>query len=279
MSSQHDVEIRPPKPIAVHDPSRAHCGRIHDFLLNSGKDSYEVDREVGGQIVRECTVFQQSARAARLFLVRAVHHLAAECGIGQFVELGSGYPCPPNLHEVARSKVPTTRTLYLDSDAVIAAHGRAFLEDEHNVFVHADLTDTSTVVKEVIKNMNLAEPVAICLGFVAEFIGDPRAVVKAVSAVLPAGSYVILSHITNDVDAEVVMRAAEIYRDYGIGFWPRQRDEIEEILSGCELIEPGLVASNKWRPDPEIDAVHAALLGWDPASTGEICLAAVGRVR
>ncbi|WP_084497329.1 SAM-dependent methyltransferase [Nocardia amamiensis] len=279
MSSPQDVQPRRPEPMDIHDPSRAHCGRVHDFLLNGGKDSYEVDREVGDQIVRECTVFQQSARAARLFLVRAVHHLAAECGIGQFVELGSGYPCPPNLHEVARSKVPTTRTLYLDSDAVIAAHGRALLADEHNVFVHADLTDTSTVVQEFAKNMNLTAPVAICLGFVAEFIADPRTVVAAVSAVLPAGSYVILSHVTSDVDAKEVTRAAEIYRDHGIEFWPRPRNEIGEILSGCELIEPGLVASNKWRPDPEVDSAHAARLGWDPASIGEICLAAVGRVR
>lgn len=263
----------------LHDPSRAHCGRIHDFLLAGGKDSYEVDREVGERILRECAIFQPAARAARLFLVRAVHHLAAECGIGQFVELGSGYPCQPNLHEVARSKVPTTRTLYVDSDAVIVAHGRAFLEDERNVFVHADLTDTGTVIKEIAKNMNLAAPVAICLGFVAEFIADPLAVVKAVSAVLPAESYVILSHVTSYVDTEEVTRAVEIYRDYGIGFWPRPHEEIKAILSGCELIEPGLVASNRWRPNPEIDAAHAAPLGWDPASIGEICLAAVGRVR
>ncbi|NKY87523.1 SAM-dependent methyltransferase [Nocardia veterana] len=278
MSSHHEAETRPPERISIHDPNRAHCGRVHDFLLTGGKDSYEVDRSVAEQIVRECAGFQRAARAARLFLVRAVHHLAAECGIGQFVELGSGYPCPPNLHEVARSTVPTTRTLYLDSDAVIAAHGRVFLADDHNVFVHADVTDTSTVVREVAENMNLVAPVAVCLGFVAEFIADPRAVVQAVSAVLPAGSYVILSHVTSDVDAEEVTRAAEIYREHGIDFWPRPREEIEEILSGCELIEPGLVAAHAWRPDKEIDAGHAAVLGWNPASTGEICLAAVGRI-
>ncbi|PPJ22964.1 methyltransferase [Nocardia nova] len=279
MSSQQEAEPQAPEPISIHNPRRAQCGRVHDFLLTGGKDSYDVDREVGEQIMRECSAFQESARAARLFLVRAVHHLTAECGISQFVELGSGYPCSPNLHEVARSTAPTTRTLYLDSDAVIAAHGRAFLEDEHNVFVHADLTDTSTVAQQIDKNMNLAVPVAICLGFVGEFIEDPQAVVNAVSAVVPAGSYVILSHVTSDVDTEEVTRAAEIYRDYGIAFWPRPRQEIEEILSGCELIEPGLVASQRWRPDPDIDAVHAAALGWDPASIGETCLAAVGKVR
>jgi len=277
--SGHLGETRSPEPIEIPEPSWAHCRRVHDFPLAGGKDSYAVDREVGGQIVRECTAFQQSARAARLFLVRAVHHLAADCGVGQFVELGSGYPCPPNLHEVACRAVPSTRTLYVDNDAVIAAHGRAFLADGQNVFVHADLTDISTVVQEIMKNMNLAEPVAICLGFVAEFIGDPRAVVKAVSAVLPAGSYVILSHVTSDVDAEEISRAAEIYQGYGIAFRPREREEIDQILSGCELIAPGLVASNKWRPDPQMDAVHAAVLGWDPAATGESCLAAVGKVR
>ncbi|MGY4102075.1 SAM-dependent methyltransferase [Nocardia sp. R16R-3T] len=278
MNGHHD-EPRRPEPIAIHDPNRAHCGRIHDFLLGAGKDSYAVDREVGEQLVRDCTVFQQSARVARLFLVRAVRHLAAECGIDQFVELGSGYPCPPNLHEVARRVVPATRTLYVDNDAVIAAHGRALLADEQNVFVHADLTDTSTIVREITEVMNLAEPVAVCLGFVAEFIADPRAVVDAVSAALPAGSHVVLSHVTSDVDTDEVERAAKIYRDFGIEFHPRRRDEIAEILSSCELIDPGLVAAHNWRPDPQMDALHAGPLHWDPASTGECCLAAVGRVR
>ncbi|WP_067885376.1 SAM-dependent methyltransferase [Nocardia vaccinii] len=278
MSTGYDKSLRP-EPIAVHDPSRAHCGRIHDYLLGAGKDSYAVDREVGKRLVRDCTVFQQSARAARLFLVRAVHHLAAECGIGQFVELGSGYPCPPNLHEVARRRVPATRTLYVDNDSVIAAHGQALLADEQNVFVHADLTDTDTIVRAITATMNVAEPVAVCLGFVAEFIADPRGVVEAVSASLPAGSYAILSHVTSDVNADEVERAAKIYRDCGIEFRPRQRDEIAEILSCCELVDPGLVASHDWRPAPEMDRLLADSLRWDPASTGESCLAAVGRVR
>lgn len=274
-----DGQPRRPEPIAIHDPSKAHCGRIHDFLLGAGKDSYEVDREVGEQIVRECIIFQHAARAARLFLVRAVHYLAAECGIGQFVELGSGYPCPPNLHEVARRVIPQTRTLYVDNDAVIAAHGRALLADEQNVFVHADLTDTSTIVDQIAASMNLAEPVGVCLGFVAEFITDPGAVVAAVTAALPAGSHVVLSHVTTDVDADEIERATKIYRDCGIEFRPRRRDEIAEILSSCKLVNPGLVASHHWRSDPEMDALHANPLRWDPASTGESCLVAVGRVR
>lgn len=276
--SEHLGGHRRPEAIDIHDPTRAHCGRIHDFLLSAGKDSYEADRVVGQQLL-DCTHFRRSAHAARLFLVRAVHYLAAECGVSQFVELGSGYPCSPNLHEVARGVVPTTRTLYVDNDAVIAAHGRVFLADQQSVFVHADVTDTKTTVREITATMNLAEPVVVCLAFVAEFIADPRAVVHAVSAVLPAGSYVVLSHVTSDVYPEEVEQAARIYRSGGIEFWPRRREEIAEIMSGCELVDPGLVASHRWRPDAQMDALHAAPLGWDPASAGEICLAAVGRLR
>ncbi|MGW4719445.1 SAM-dependent methyltransferase [Nocardia sp. NPDC004260] len=260
------------------DPHRAHCGRIHDVLLGAGKDAYMVDREAGQELIAQARPVQVAARAARLFLLRAVRYLAAERGVSQIVELGSGYPCPPNLHEVARTAIPTARTLYVDNDPVVAAHGNALLADAD--FAYADLTDTDTIVRAIAKVMNPCRPLTVCLGFVAEFLPDPRSVITAVASAAPPGSYVVLSHIGADIDTGAVERAAQIYRRYDIGFWPRTREEIAGILADCELIEPGLVPADQWRPDRNLDRLHVTCLQWKPLPATEICCyAAVGRLR
>ncbi|MGY1965543.1 SAM-dependent methyltransferase [Nocardia gipuzkoensis] len=265
------------------NPYRAHSGRIHDYLLG-GKDQYAVDREAGARIIHSAPEYQVAARAARAFLLRAVRHLAAARGVTQFVELGSGYPCPPNVHEVAQSRAPDARTLYIDNDPVVAAHGRALLADDRNGagqtrFVHADVLDTTTIAREVEGFLDRGEPIAICLGFVLEFVEEPRAVVDELAGTLPAGSYVVISHVTGDPEPEIVKRAAEVYASYDIAFWPRSREEISRILTSCALVEPGLVAAHRWRPDDDLDQRRAERLGLMPLqSTNICCYAAVGRV-
>ncbi|WP_280301265.1 SAM-dependent methyltransferase [Nocardia abscessus] len=265
------------------NPYRAHSGRIHDYLLG-GKDQYAVDRDAGERIVHSACEYQVAARAARAFLIRAVRHLAAERGVEQFVELGSGYPCPPNVHEVAQSCAPAARTLYVDNDPVVAAHGRALLADDRNGagqtrFVHADVIDTATIAGEMDGFLDLGDPIAICLGAVLEFVEDPRCVVHELVGTLPAGSYVVISHITDEFDTEIVERAAAVYASCDIAFWPRTRDEVTRILAGCELIEPGLVAPHRWRPDDELEQRRAQQLRSAPAPSTDICCyAAVGRV-
>ncbi|WP_051407169.1 SAM-dependent methyltransferase [Nocardia sp. CNY236] len=267
-----------PSTSATLDPSRAHSGRIHDVLLGAGKDAYLVDLAVGRKVVAEAAAFRSAARTARMFLLRAVHHLAAT-GVRQFVELGSGYPCAPNLHEVARDTTPDAHTLYVDHDPVVAAHGRVFLTDDHTDFVHADLTDTATIATEIRAAMDPGAPIAVCLSFVAEFITDPRAVVEAVTAALPSGSFVVFSHVTSDIDTAMVDHAADIYRAHDIALRPRTREEIATILSGCDLLEPGLVAPHQWRPSEDLDRRHAQRLGWEPPRGTRMCYAAVGRIR
>ncbi|WP_216917123.1 SAM-dependent methyltransferase [Nocardia noduli] len=262
--------------IALVDPRRAHCGRVHDVLLGAGKDSYWTDLQVGERLITEVPEFGLAAQAARMFLARAVHDVAAD-GIAQIIELGSGYPCSPNLHAVARRVRPSARTIYLDSDPVVAVHGRALLADEQTEFIHADITDTDTIVREIAETIDPAGPVAICFGFVLEFIDDPSVVVEAVTTILPPGSCVVLSHVTADQDTGPVADAAEIYRVNGIEFRPRRREEIAAILSGFDLMEPGLVAVHSWRPDVVRAGLNDAEFGWGNP-TGEFCLAAVGRL-
>ncbi|MFF0532879.1 SAM-dependent methyltransferase [Nocardia amikacinitolerans] len=263
---------------SIPDPGRPHCGRVHDYLL-SGKDYYPPDQEVGAELVAKAGEFHVVARAARRFLLRAVQNVASE-GVDQFVELGSGYPCHPNVHEVVQLISPDARTVYIDNDPIVAAHGRALLAGTHASVEHADITDTNTTIAHIDAALNLAEPVALCAGFVLEFVAEPRPVMRSLIKALPAGSYVVLSHITADITPDIAYRAAEIYGAHKIGFTPRDRGEIADLLEGCELVDPGLVAPHRWRPDGEFEQRRAEQMDWSPPIAAEVCCyAAVGRVR
>ncbi|MFJ9370529.1 SAM-dependent methyltransferase [Nocardia sp. NPDC101769] len=251
---------------------QAQSARIHDALISAGKDSYAVDLAVGKQLIAQANAYQTAAQVARLFLLRSVRALVAEEKVGLVVELGSGYPCEPNVHTVAGA-AGGARTLYVDNHPVVSAHGRALLLDNDLVdFIHADLTDPDPVIAAIAELTEPDVPVCICLSAVAEFLDDPAAVVKAISTGLPRGSYAALSHVTCDVHPTMLARATEIYRDHGIGFHPRTRSEIAAILAGWDLLPPGLVPAHHWRPDPGTDRAHAAAQHWTaPCPDTEIC--------
>lgn len=263
------------------NPTRVRSGAIHDVLVGAGKDAYMVDLDACSQLITQAPAFQVAARATRLWLLRAVEYLAGEQQVSQFAELGSGYPCSPNLHEVTQKHVSDARTLYLDHDAIVAAHGRALLTDEQTYFMHADLSnDTEKIITKIKTVMDPRRPIAVCMSFVAEFLPDPATVVDAFIAALPCGSYVVLSHVTGDVDTEMVDRVADIYSKFGITFRPRSRGEIAALLAGCDLIEPGLVAPHRWRPVEALDRRRAQNLGWEPSETTDLCCyAAVAQLR
>ncbi|MEV4129349.1 SAM-dependent methyltransferase [Nocardia sp. NPDC049707] len=263
----------------THSPERAHSGRIHSALLG-GKDAYSPDFAASERLAAEAKRFQMATRATRLWLLRAVKYLAAEEQVAQFVELGSGYPCAPNVHEMAREHLPAARTLYVDHDPVVASHGRALLADDaQTFFAHADLTDTDTIVNEITTVLDLGAPVAVCLSFVAEFIAEPVDVVDAVTAALPRGSFVALSHVADDIEPGVVKSAAEVYASYGINFRPRSRGEVASLLARCDLVEPGLVAPHRWRPADELDRRRARRKRWEPPQEEQVCCyAAVGKL-
>ncbi|WP_225731011.1 MULTISPECIES: SAM-dependent methyltransferase [unclassified Nocardia] len=259
-------------------PDRAHSGRIHDFLLD-GKDHYLIDRIAGRALEQETGEFRLVVRTARQFLIRAVGCLAAEYGVRQFVELGSGYPCSPNVHDAAQAVDPDIRTLYVDNDPVVAAHGRALLANSRTHIVHADLTHTDTIVDAIAEFMNPGQPQAICLGFVCEFLAEPAAVTKALTSSLPAGSYLVLSHITADPGSDIAKRAAVVYGEFGIEFRPRTRGEVGDLLAGTDLLEPGLVPPHRWRPGSEPDQCRAQRPEWAPERADKtFCYAAVGRI-
>jgi hypothetical protein len=250
----------------------------HSALLG-GKDVCVVGRVARDRVTPEAKRFGVATRATRRWLLRAVKYLAAEEHVAQFVELGSGYPCAPNVHEIAREHRPAARTLYLGHDPMVVSYGRALFADAQTLFAQADRADADAIVGEIGAVMDLDSPVAMLLSFVAEFVADPAEVLDAVTADLPLGSFVALSHIASDIDPGVVERAVQVYASYGIEFWARSRGEVDALLAGCDLVDPGVIAPHRWRPADELDRRRAQRRSREPPQEELVCsYAAVGRL-
>jgi hypothetical protein len=247
-----DREARVPAGVDVTVPSVA---RMYDHLLG-GKDNFAADREAAAKLVALVPDAQQIARDNRDFLVRAVRFLA-QAGIGQFIDLGTGIPTSPNVHEVARQTAPGARVVYVDHDPVVLAHSRALLATDDGVIaVKADFRDPAEVLGDpsLSRLIDFTEPVAVLFLSVLHFVGDeenPGQIVAGFRDRLPAGGYLVISAITSeDMDEETAAGTSDLYRTARTPAVARSREQIMEFFAGCELEEPGLVSAVRWRPDP-----------------------------
>jgi S-adenosyl methyltransferase len=257
------------------DTSVANQARIYDYLLG-GKDNYEADRAAVDAVLKIAPEMGFTARENRAFLGRAVRYLAAEAGIRQFLDIGTGIPTAGNTHQVAQDVAPDARVVYVDYDPVVLAHARALLTSHQagaTQYIDADLRDTGTILGQARELLDFTQPVAVTLLMILHVIpdsDDPYAIVARVMDALPSGSYLAVSHLGAELlDQEkregfqdVVRRQAQ--QQY-IG---RNRDEIERFFAGTDLVAPGVVRVEEWRPDR------------DPAEQGKSTLwCAVGRKR
>jgi hypothetical protein len=250
---------RPPFDITV-----ANQARIYDYLLG-GKDNYEADRAAVDAVLKIAPELAFTARENRAFLGRAVRYLAADAGIRQFLDIGTGIPTAGNTHQVAQAAAPQARVVYVDYDPVVLAHARALLKshkDGATQYIDADLRDTGTILDQAGKLLDFTQPVAVTLLMILHVIpdsDDPHAVVARLMGALPPGSYLALTHLGAELlDPEktegfqgVVRRQAQ--QQY-IG---RSRAEIERFYAGMDLVEPGVVRVEEWRSDHEPAATSA----------------------
>ena len=204
------------------------------------------------------------ARTNRAFLGRVVQFLAAERGIRQFLDIGSGLPTASNVHEIAQAADPEARVVYVDSDPVVVVHAQAILEDRSKgvAAVRGDLREPdgiidSAAVRELI---DFGEPVAVLLFAVLHFVpdaDDPRGLLARFGDVMAPGSALALSHITDEnINEESARAGREVYQNSSSPIVPRSREEIEGFFDGLELLAPGVADISHW---PEPDAGGAAL--------------------
>ncbi len=236
---------------------RPHPARVYDYLLG-GKDNFAADRAAAHEGMKANPNSLIPPRENRAFLRRAVRYLARDAGIGQFLDIGTGIPTSPNVHEIAQEANPRARIAYVDNDPIVLAHARALLTsgpDGKTAYIDADLRDVEKILSspDVNDALDLSQPVALMLIAVLHFIADeddPHGVVARLMAALPSGSYLALSHLTGDFDPAAWEGVAAVYRRSGVIMRVRTLPDIEQFFAGLDLVEPGVVSLPRWRPDP-----------------------------
>jgi S-adenosyl methyltransferase len=242
------------------DTTVAHSARVHDYWLG-GKDNFAADRAAGDAVTAAYPGIVMSVRANRAFLARAVRFLAAEAGIRQFLDIGTGIPTANNTHEVAQSVAPDCRVVYVDYDPIVLTHARALLvgaPEGVTDYVDADLRDPQTILEHAARTLDFSRPVAVMLIAIMHLIGDdanPYGIVRQLMAAVPAGSYLALSQVASDIEPEQMAEAARRYNRLAHETQRhRNRAEVTRFFDGLDLVEPGLVPVQQWRPGSEMEA-------------------------
>src|SRR6266498_5782777 len=244
---------------AEFDSSVPHPARIYDYLLG-GKDNYPADRAAAEATLAVGPEGRAIARANRRFLVRAVRFLA-EQGIRQFIDIGTGIPTSPNVHEVAQAVAPGARVVYVDNDPLVLAHARALLRSHgpgETRFLHADLRDPEAILgdPDLRALIDFAQPLAVLLVATLHHIpdaDDPAGIVTRLLAPAGSGSYLVVSQLASDLKPERAAGVAAAAKRSGVTLLPRRRDQVLRFFAGLDLVEPGLVQPPLWRPDPGRD--------------------------
>ncbi|MGW2250087.1 SAM-dependent methyltransferase [Kitasatospora sp. NPDC001660] len=234
---------------------RAHSARMYDYFLG-GTTNFAPDREAAGRAMAVFPWARTAARANRAFMHRSTR-LLAEHGIDQFLDVGTGIPTPPNLHEVAQGVNPRARVVYADNDPVVYAHAQALLHSApqgRTAYVQADVRDPEAILRSAAlrDTLDLGRPVALSLVALLHFVPgahDAHAIVERLKRALPPGSALVLSHGTPDFAPAETGRVAQVYKAAGTAVRMRTREEIARFFDGWQLLDPGLVASHRWRPD------------------------------
>jgi hypothetical protein len=224
---------------------------MYDYWLG-GHENFAADRIAALKVAERSPEAPLVARANRAFLGRAVRFLAEEAGLRQFLDLGTGLPTRGNVHEVAQRTDPDARVVYVDRDPMVLAHARALKTGPGTAVIQADLRDAAAILDhpDTRRLIDFSQPLAVLFVAVLQFVGDQDAAdaVSRFTAAAPPGSYLVLSHITGDPDPAAAAAAIRVYAGTANPNTVRSGTEIRRLFNGLELLEPGLVPVQDWRP-------------------------------
>jgi hypothetical protein len=235
------------------DTSVAHSARVWNYLLG-GKDNFAADREVGDMILQIFPDIANVARLQRRFLVRAVRYLAADAGVRQFLDIGTGLPTANNTHQVAQQIAPESRIVYVDNDPLVLVHAEALLASARGGvtgYIEADVRDPDAILREAAKTLDFSQPIALMmLGILGQLpdSDEPGLIVTRLLEALPSGSYLALTDGTDTSPS--ANHALAVYNENSASsYYLRPTAQIAGFFDGLELVPPGLVATTRWRPE------------------------------
>jgi O-methyltransferase involved in polyketide biosynthesis len=253
----------PPRPDrnAGIDTTVPHAARVWNYWLG-GKDNYAVDRKIADEILAVFPAQAEIARQSRAFLTRAVSYLAAEAGIRQFLDIGTGLPTADNTHEVAQRLAPDSRIVYVDNDPLVLAHARSLLISTPEGacdYIDADLHDPDQIITQAARTLDTAKPIAVMLLGILGYVPDedePGSIVARLMSRMSPGSYVVINDGTNvvrnqpgnePVEESARARTVALYAaTRAVPYHLRTPEQIEGFFAGLELVEPGIVSASQW---------------------------------
>ncbi|WP_409472748.1 SAM-dependent methyltransferase [Streptomyces sp. HC307] len=235
------------------DTSKPHPARMYDWYLG-GKDNYPVDEEMGKQMLALDPRVPVMARVNRAFMHRATRWLA-ENGVRQFLDIGTGIPTEPNLHQVAQAIAPDARVVYCDNDPIVLTHAAALLRSTPEgvtEYLQADVRDPATIIEGARKILDLSRPVALSLVALLHFVSDEDGAHELIAGLLselPSGSYLMMPHASADFTPEESAAATAKLKAAGVTLALRSRAEFARFFDGLELVEPGVAVVHEWHPE------------------------------
>ncbi|QUH01549.1 SAM-dependent methyltransferase [Saccharopolyspora erythraea] len=251
------MESRPnwlPKGVDLEVPSAARC---YDYYLG-GAHNFAVDRELARKVEAAVPNVRDFAQNNRAFLRRVVRHLLDK-GVRQFLDIGSGIPTAGNVHEIAQQVDPGARVVYVDNEPVAVAHAETILDGNDNAdVVHADAADISGVLDspQVRRLLDFDQPVGVLMVALLHFVPDsrrPDEIIGAYHDRMAPGSYLGVSHASTDHHPESLRRIIDLYKNSSNPVVSRTRQEVADLMSRFELVEPGVVYVPAWHPDTDED--------------------------
>jgi len=243
------------------DTTKPSVARVYDFMVG-GKDHFAIDRMAAERALAIMPDAREAGRACRAFLRRVVRYLAADAGIRQFLDIGSGLPTDTNVHQVAQQVDPQARVVYVDNDPMVLVHGRALLaRNRASTVIEGDLRSPEKILEHPVVRgqLDFTQPVGLLLLSILHHLHDsedPGRIAATLRDALPSGSYLAIIHFWDPGEehphiSAKVHEAEQVFNEtMGTGRW-RRRAEIEAYFGDFEMVEPGLVPLAKWRPDAE----------------------------
>jgi hypothetical protein len=250
------------------DSTTPHIARIYDYWLG-GKDNFEADRKAAELALAATPTILPGVTANRRFLGRAVRFMAADGGVRQFLDIGTGIPTTSNTHEVAQAVDPDARVVYVDNDPVVLAHARALLTGKPGTtaYIDADARQTGPILAEAAATLDFSQPVGVMLIAVLHCVPDedkPGQIVADLLAACPPGSYLAITHPARDQVDVAVKGEESLSKSMGMKVTFRTRAAVEGFFAAghTELVEPGVVPVQEWRPTSELDFTSLPTAMW-----------------